>query len=939
MSRRPVALAAVAACFLVLSACDSSPRGTDHQVGDESFVSSPPGGGSRGGPVLDTGGEAGAPGATPTPPSSDSCSKARAVEESDLYARLGSVLLVQNAWRGLQVVELADPAKPVLVGRVALSGTPAGLYLRGTTALVLARDHLAWTMTADGPSAQPGSRLWTVDVSNPKQPKVLKEVALDGQVQDSRLVGDVLYVFTGGWSWWGPGPMAAEGAAVADVGPWTPGDWSVASYDVSDLAAPAKVDAVTFPAATWGWDLHANVTDRRITISSASYDGAGPVTKLVAVDASDPGGDLVLGADVKVAGTVMDRWGMDLDEASGTFRVVSAEGWNQGARLTVLSWPTPGAVEKRAELHVDVAESLTSARFDGVRGYLVTAARIDPLWVVDLRDPAKPTVTGELEMPGQLDHMVPQGDRLLALGHTNEAGKPFQLHVSLIDVADPTKPALLVRRTFGPDWAFLPASADDLHKAFLAIGDLVIVPFEGWDQAAQGWVGGTQLLTHAGDALTLGGFVPHAGAIQRAFPAGAAGAGVLAAFSNEKLQTIDASDRAKPVELASIDLSRSVTSIAVAGTAAAELVGEPWRGTGELAVVPAADPDAATPIARFSTGSAWGRLFREGKIVWTFANDWRTGKTTVEAFDLTNPAAPVRRGKLVLPQPANGGWWWAGEAVKAGSALAVKQETRSCDVARCASNASLLVVDLGDPAAPRVSATVALPENAWTGTLRAVGTDVWYTQYEWRDDSAVRYFVGRISLADPDHPVRGPAVNVPGQFFSASDDGKLIYTEEVAWPEAALPGAWSPTTRLHALELTSRGTARLVGTVELDGYFYGAVRAGGYAYAAGTTWAAEPAGTVSRGRLASVDLARMRKLDVQELEAQWAQILAAAGGKLFLSQSYPIASVLVYGLPQGKPVFEQAVPTLGWTYEVVVEGGVAYLPAGPYGVVRIPLSP
>jgi hypothetical protein len=83
----------------------------------------------------------------------------------------------------------------------------------------------------------------------------------------------------------------------------------------------------------------------------------------------------------------------------------------------------------------------------------------------------------------------------------------------------------------------------------------------------------------------------------------------------------------------------------------------------------------------------------------------------------------------------------------------------------------------------------------------------------------------------------------------------------------------------------------------------------------------------------------MRKLEVQGVEADWPQLLAAAGGKLFVAQSYPVASVLVYGLRAGRPSFEQAVPTLGWTYEVVVEGGVAYLPAGPYGVVRIPLSP
>jgi hypothetical protein len=76
------------------------------------------------------------------------------------------------------------------------------------------------------------------------------------------------------------------------------------------------------------------------------------------------------------------------------------------------------------------------------------------------------------------------------------------------------------------------------------------------------------------------------------------------------------------------------------------------------------------------------------------------------------------------------------------------------------------------------------------------------------------------------------------------------------------------------------------------------------------------------------------------VQAPWPQVLAAAEEKLFLAEGWPVPSVLVYGIGgAGKPVFEQAVTTSGWSYEVVVEDGFAYLPAGPYGVMRIDLSP
>jgi len=933
MLRRAIPLASFVAVAAIAGCGDSSGHAGPHHVGDTSFVSSAP----RGAGPTGVSDGSGRPGSETPAPSADAGggAAARTVEESDLYARSGDTLLVQNAWRGLLLVGLADPAHPRILSRVPLSGTPVGLYLRGTTALVIARDHLDWGIREDGPGARPGSRLWTVDVSDPARPVVTAELAIAGQVQDSRLVGDVLYVFTGGWTWWwvAAGDVSPAAGVAADAGPWSPGDWKVASIDVSDLAAPRPVAEVTFPADVWGFDLHANVTSERVTLSRVTWDVGGATTRLAAVDISDPGGALVLGAQIDVSGQVQDRWSMDLDAASGTFRAIASDGWNLGATLHVLAWETPGEAKPLSSLHVDVAEQLTAARFDGTRGYLVTSRRMDPLWVLDLADPGSPSVSGDLSMPGQIDFVMPRGDRLLALGHTSEAGKPFQLHVSLIDVTDPGRPVLLVRRTFGPDWAFVPAGTDDLHKAFQVVDDLVLVPFEGWDQSAQTWLGGTQLLTLSGDALTLEGFVSSSGSIQRALALGAPG--LLAAFSDVKLQTIDATDRAHPAEIASIDLARPVNAITVAGAAAVELSGEPWQGGAEVVVVPAADPDAAVPTARFPAGSSWGKLFRRGAVVWALVSDWMTGTSTLTAYDVSDPASPVKRG--VLPLPATG--WWSVDAVQAGDALAAMRSTWTCGATSCEQQAELQVIDLAHPDSPSVVATVELPTESWVGALRAVGADVWYSQYAWAGDGSVRYYVGRVGLSDPAHPVLMKPVNVPGTFFSASDDGRTIYTEEVSWPVVvSTVSPVNPTTWLHALSLLSAGTARLEGSVELPGLFYGTVREGDFAYTAGSDWSFGTGAT--QGLLAAVSVRDMSLDDLSKVETSWPQVLRATSGKLFVTEGWPAPGVLVYGLLEpAHPAFEQAVATSGWSYDVVVEGGWAYLPAGPYGVVRIDLSP
>jgi uncharacterized secreted protein with C-terminal beta-propeller domain len=80
-------------------------------------------------------------------------------------------------------------------------------------------------------------------------------------------------------------------------------------------------------------------------------------------------------------------------------------------------------------------------RFEGDVGYVVTFRQIDPLYVIDLSDPTKPRVQGELEIPGYSAYLHPVGDgRLLGIGQGN---------ASLFDVSDPSAPKLLSQVALG----------------------------------------------------------------------------------------------------------------------------------------------------------------------------------------------------------------------------------------------------------------------------------------------------------------------------------------------------------------------------------------------------------------------------------------------------------------------------------------------------------
>ncbi|MDL5503996.1 MAG: beta-propeller domain-containing protein, partial [Candidatus Methanoperedens sp.] len=56
-------------------------------------------------------------------------------------------------------------------------------------------------------------------------------------------------------------------------------------------------------------------------------------------------------------------------------------------------------------------ERIYSTRFIGNRLYMVTFKRMDPLFVIDLTDPNKPQVLGQLKIPGFSDYLHPYDEK------------------------------------------------------------------------------------------------------------------------------------------------------------------------------------------------------------------------------------------------------------------------------------------------------------------------------------------------------------------------------------------------------------------------------------------------------------------------------------------------------------------------------------------------
>ncbi|MGJ8685948.1 MAG: beta-propeller domain-containing protein [Spongiibacteraceae bacterium] len=125
-------------------------------------------------------------------------------------------------------------------------------------------------------------------------------------------------------------------------------------------------------------------------------------------------------------------------------------------------------------------EALYGVRFIGDRAYLVTFEQVDPLYAIDLSNPAAPFIAGELEIPGFSDFLHPIGDDLL-LGLGQSALSNNQVKLELFDVSDISSPQSLGSSLIGPEgsWSWSEAQYDRhafTYKEIINGADRIAVP-------------------------------------------------------------------------------------------------------------------------------------------------------------------------------------------------------------------------------------------------------------------------------------------------------------------------------------------------------------------------------------------------------------------------------------------------------------------------------
>ncbi|MCQ2449835.1 MAG: beta-propeller domain-containing protein [Clostridia bacterium] len=340
------------------------------------------------------------------------------------------------------------------------------------------------------------------DVSNPTAPAKVAEFTQSGYYNNSRLIGNTLYLIT----------HHNVGNNIDENKPET----FVPSIGCNDKSKPVSADKIyvypdekqyAFYTVVGSFNTETgNQTDAATVLGSseniycstknlllthlnfALEDAKNEMTTVTRFSLTD--GKIDLAATGKIDGELLNQFSMD--EYKGNFRfvttvypfvqedeMVSVFSPNDSyAKLTVLDGDLKplGQIDNLAK-----GERVYSVRFMGDAAYFVTFRQTDPLFSVDLSDATHPKILGKLKIPGFSDYLFPYGDGLLlgiGMDANEDTGRTECVKISLFDIHDPANVTETAKyRLDGMEYS----DALYNHKACIVDPKRQIVAFAGLD--------------------------------------------------------------------------------------------------------------------------------------------------------------------------------------------------------------------------------------------------------------------------------------------------------------------------------------------------------------------------------------------------------------------------------------------------------------------------
>ncbi len=889
----------------------------------------------------------------------------REIIEADVYKVEGNLLYLLNRYRGLVIVDVTDPDKMYIRGRLPFQAMPVEMYVREGRAYVVSSDYFEYWQY--DPEADPhgfhGSQVMIADVSNPDQPKKLGSLQVDGEVTDTRMVGDVLYTVS---------------KRRPDYWRYNTADWEdrtwIVSLNVADPAKIKEIDRITFS----GMSTLIHVAHHAIFVAAwdpnfyLTNPSLEQETLVTYVDISEPTGKLRERGKVYIPGQIADKFKMDWYD--GYLRVLSQQ-WRSGETITlnVISTAHPDQLKIDRSLDVDGVKrsGLQATRFESKRAFAFTSDyqygnRHQYLHAIDLSQPLQPKVAGKIEVNHDSSHVEVHKDRILVLGRNYEMNVGSKVAVALYDVSNLANMKQLAFQKLGLGWSSSEANYNyKAFKSFPQLG-LILVPLRYYTNGQS--FSGLQLVDWVKDTITERGRVENVGGVQRAFPVG----NRLVAVGEMAVVTINAQNRDQPLVTKQLRLIHQVHDVFDVKGLQVQLVTDPYTQQVRLEVRNFSAEDNGPTLATLNLPFQYAPfVLRDGDVFHMLGSESGKGQVVRNA-DLTDPKHPKLRGELVLSDKYwtifHPGWGWyhyywspdAGLPLRNQIIPATFREVVTGASGRRNWNSELRFLDLRDIDKPRV-ASGKVPMNDYPFVNKVThGNTLFSTHVEQatsKDGASllyhVRSFVDRIDVTNPDQPKSLSSINIPGYLVDVSDDGKLLYTVDFQWDDFG-----RRRNSLNVLKLVNDKTAELITVIPVaDQINRAALRPGQLSENGGRPtgwsnrtiwltahkypWWGVKSDTVSSRQpytvLRRFDFAAEGTLSLEykaSFEGYHFDLLDVDNMQMYLSSRSPSGLLVVDVTSLAAPTITHTSRTIGYVSRIVVHNKYAYAPLDMFGLQR-----
>ncbi|HIE01386.1 MAG TPA: hypothetical protein EYP59_14020, partial [Thiotrichaceae bacterium] len=513
-------------------------------------------------------------------------------EKPDIFRRVGDKLLYANGQaKRFQVIDIADVSNPVLTAWTALSGYPRELYVLGEHYVLLQTDYVG----------EEGTHLTVLRENEAGKLITVDEMTLSGHFIESRRRNDLIYSVTQDYTTVEDDQTACVGCRISkqslnikalrltEAGKWEEADQAeLAGYSPTIAIFPNHLVIANHNPEEEKW--------RTTQIQVFDLSQSDPLVEL---------------PTLKVPGRVPSEFHLSI--VDDQFRVVyGPEDRKDGSSLAIYKLPKMSLIGKVDK--IAPGEELFATRFVGDRAFVVTFERTDPLWVIDLSEPNKPKIMGELEVPGWSEKLFFHEDRLFAVGindqplESEEARWVRRVALSLFDVADPTKPSLLSSLT--PlagvvNYSWSPA-LDDERALLLNWEDaFAALPINSWESDAGNHL---QIVSLANDKLEDAGRLDSTVQIQRSV---SLKPDVLAALGDQALITLRWG-QGETKKLGELELATNLTWLDLQGDV---LLSAASGNQGYHRFYRYAKTDVETPIKRWHLPRGYDGVDLDGDLV------------------------------------------------------------------------------------------------------------------------------------------------------------------------------------------------------------------------------------------------------------------------------------------------------------------------------------